>query len=50
MNLMNLFFSFISSAIVFWNEPKTPWWKVVFRREPRSQQVVANTYDDNVET
>jgi hypothetical protein len=34
----------------FWNEPKTPWWKVVLRREPRNQQVVVNAYDDNIET
>ncbi len=33
----------------FWSEPKTPWWKVVFGREPKSQQIVADTYDDCVE-
>jgi hypothetical protein len=32
--------------VFFWSEPKTPWWKVALHREPRSQQVVANTYDN----
>jgi hypothetical protein len=36
--------------VFFWSEPKTPWWKVVLGREPKSQQVVADTYDDNIET
>jgi hypothetical protein len=36
--------------VFFWSEPKTPWWKVVLGREPRSRRVVANTYDDNIET
>ncbi len=33
----------------FWSEPKTPWWKVVFGREPKSQQIITDTYDDYVE-
>jgi hypothetical protein len=36
--------------VFFWSEPKTPWWKVVFKKEPRSRQVGVDTYDDNIET
>jgi len=34
----------------FWSEPKTLWWKVVLGREPRSRQVVTDTYDDCIDT
>jgi hypothetical protein len=33
-----------------WSEPKTPWWKVVFGREPKSHWVVVDTYDDYIDT
>ncbi len=36
--------------VIFWNEPKTPWWKVVLHREPRSRRVVTNTYDECMDT
>jgi hypothetical protein len=36
--------------VFFWSEPKTPWWKVVLGKEPKTRQVVADTYDDNIET
>jgi hypothetical protein len=36
--------------VFFWNEPKTPWWKVVLHKKPKSWQVVANTYDDCIDT
>jgi hypothetical protein len=32
--------------VFFWSEPKTPWWKVVLHKEPRSWRVVANTYNN----
>ncbi len=37
MSLMNHFF-FLAQVqqVFFWNEPKTPWWKVVLGREPKS--------------
>ncbi len=34
----------------FWNKPKTPWWKVVLGREPKSYWVVVDTYDDSIDT
>ncbi len=51
INLMNPWFSLHKfSRCFFWNEPNTPWWKVVLGNEPRSWWVVAYTYDDNIET
>jgi hypothetical protein len=35
--------------VFFWSEPKTPWWKVVFHKKPKSWQVVANTCDDCID-
>jgi hypothetical protein len=36
--------------VLFWSEPKILWWKVVLYREPKSRRVVANTYDDCMDT
>jgi len=33
--------------VFFWNDPNTPFWKVLLHREPRSQSVVANTFEHN---
>ncbi len=33
----------------FWNDPKTPLWKVELGRELKSRKVVANMYDDCIE-
>jgi hypothetical protein len=33
----------------FCNEPKSPWWKVVLGRAPKSCRVIANTYDDYID-
>jgi hypothetical protein len=35
--------------VLFWSEPKSPWWKVVLGRELRNHQVIANTYDDYID-
>jgi hypothetical protein len=35
--------------VFFKNDPKMPFWKVVFHREPRSRIVVANTFDDCID-
>lgn len=36
--------------VFLWSEPKTPWWKVILHREPKNQRVMANTYDDYIDT
>jgi hypothetical protein len=36
--------------VFFWNELKTPWWKVVLGREPRSCWVVVDICDDCIDT
>jgi hypothetical protein len=36
--------------VFFWSDPKTPWWKVVTHKEPRSQWVMASMHDGNIET
>jgi hypothetical protein len=43
-------FSSQVQQVFFWSDTKTPFWKVVFHKEPRSQQVMANMYDGCFET
>jgi len=33
--------------VFFWNDPKTPFWKVLLHREPRSRRVLVNTFEHN---
>jgi hypothetical protein len=44
-------FVFLSQVqhVFFWNQLKTPWWKVVLGRELRSRWVVVDMYDDCIE-
>ncbi len=48
----NELFVFLAQVqqVFFWSEPKTPWWKVVLGREPKSRWVVVDTYDDCIDT
>ncbi len=43
-------FSSQVQQVFFWSDTKTPFWKVVFHKEPRNQQVMANMYDGCLET
>jgi hypothetical protein len=43
------FFPAKVQQVFFWSEPKTPCWKVVLRREPRSCWVVVDTCDDCID-
>ncbi len=51
MNLMNLFFPKQVQQCSFGVTPRHygHWWKFVLHKEPISQQIVANTYDDYID-
>jgi hypothetical protein len=36
--------------VFFWSEPKTPWWKVVLGKKPRSCWVVVDICNDCIDT
>ncbi len=36
--------------VFFWNDTKTPFWKVILHKEPRSQRIMANMCDGCLET
>ncbi len=47
MNSMKLVFPSQIQQVLFWNDPKMPFWKILLHRQPRSGRVVANTFEHN---